>query len=313
MPVEVSIHSDGSRVDVRRPVAARNTLFALLMAVSAVAFWSPLRNLVTLCMGSEEYSYILLIPVMVLGLFYLEQGTVFKHLDYSLAAGALVILAGLSIAGCGAVLSTQFSAESRPSLEILGLVTICIGAFVLCYGTGASRAGLFALLFSLLLVPLPEIVMAKPIAFIQHASAHVTGFLFTLTGVPAFREGLTFSLPRLTFVVATECSGIHSSIALFIASILVGHFYFRPGWKRPLLVLLVFPIISFTNGLRMYVLATLAVYVDMSFFHGNLHHKGGSLFFALALVILAVATKLLRGRWRVRSAALPAKAEAVRV
>jgi hypothetical protein len=61
----------------------------------------------------------------------------------------------------------------------------------------------------------------------------------------------------------------------------------------------------------MFALATLAVYVDMSFFHGNLHHRGGSLFFALALVILAGVTKLLRGRWRLRSAASPAKGEAV--
>lgn len=310
MPLEVSIHADGSRLDVRRPVAARNTLFALLMAASVVAFWAPLRNLLTLCMGSEEYSYILLIPVMVLGLFYLEQRTVFQHLDYSLSAGTVVILGGLLVAGAGAVLSSQFSANSRLSVEILGLVTIWIGSFVLCYGTGAARAGLFALLFSLLLVPLPEIVMAKPIALIQHASANVTGFLFTLTGVPVLREGLTFSLPRLTFVVATECSGIHSSIALFIVSILVGHYYFNPGWKRALVVLLVIPIVSFTNGLRMFALATLAVYVDMSFFFGNLHHKGGSLFFALALLILAAVTKLLRGRWRLGSAVSPPGAEA---
>jgi exosortase len=311
MPVEVSIHSDESRVDVRRRVVARDALFALLMASSAAAFWAPLRSLVTLCMGSEEYSYILLIPVMVLGLFYLEHGTVFKHLDYSVGAGTLVILGGISVAGAGAVLSSQFSANSRLSLEMLGLVIIWIGSFVLCYGMGAARAGLFALLFSLLLVPLPEVVMAQPIALIQHASADVTGLLFLLGGVPVFRDGLTFSLPRLSFVVATECSGIHSSIALFIASILVGHFYFKPGWKRPLLVLLVFPIISFTNGFRMFALATLAVYVNMSFFHGNLHHRGGSLFFVLALVILAVVTKLLRGRWRLRSAASPAKVEAV--
>ena len=302
MPLEASIYADGSRLGVRRPVEARHALFALLMAASAVLFWQPLRSLVNVCTGSEEYSYILLIPVMVLGLFYLEYRTIFKHLRYSMGAGTIVVLGGLLVMGSGALLSNQFSADSRLSTEILGLVTIWIGFFVFCYGPGASRAGLFALLFSALLVPLPESAMAKPIAFIQHASADVTGSLFTLTGVPAFREGLTFSLPRLSFIVDTECSGIHSTIALCIASILVGHFYFKPCWKRPLLVLLVFPIISFTNGFRMFVLATLAVYVDMSFFRGNLHHRGGSLFFALALAILAGVIKLLGGRLRLAKA-----------
>ena len=311
MPVEVSIHADSSRVDVRRPVVARTALFALLMAASVVALRAPLRNLLSLCLSSEEHSYILLIPVLVAGLFYLEKKIIFWRIHYSLGAGALVILTGVSVAAAATVLLDYFSANSRLSLEILGVVTIWIGSFVLCYGTRASRAGLFPLLFSLLLMPLPEIAMAKPIALIQHGSANVTGFLFSLSGVPVFRDGLTFSLPGLTFVVATECSGIHSSIALFIASILVGHFCLDSGWKRALLVLLVIPIVSFTNGLRMFAIATLAAYVDMRFFYGNLHHKGGSLFFALALVILAVVTKLLRGRWRFKSAALPAKAAVV--
>jgi exosortase len=304
MPVEVSTHSDSSHVGFHSPVAARNTLFVLLMAASTSAFLVPLRNLVSLCMGNEEYSYILLIPIMVFGLFYLEHNSVFKHLRYSLGAGALVMSGGLSVAA-GAVLCSQFSPDGRLSLEMLGLVTIWIGAFVLCYGAEASRAGLFAVLFSLLLVPLPQNAMALPIASIQHGSADVAAFLFTLAGVPAFREGLTFSLPHLSFIVATECSGIHSSIALFIATILAGHFYFKPGWKRPLLVLLVFPLISFTNGFRIFALATLAVYVDMSFFNGNLHHRGGSLFFALALLILAGVVKLLGGRLRLAKAISP--------
>jgi exosortase len=251
--------------------------------------------------------------VFALGLFYLEKKIIVRHVHYSPGAGTLVILTGALVAGAGATLSARLSANSWLSVEILGLVTIWIGSFVLCYGTTASRTGLFPLLFSLLLVPLPEIAMAKPIVLIQHGSANVTGFLFSLSGVPVFRDGLTFSLPGLTFVVATECSGIHSSIALFIASILVGHFYLDTRWKRALLVLLVIPIVSFTNGLRMFAIATLAAYVDMRFFYGNLHHRGGSLFFTLALVILAGVTKLLRGRWRLSGAIAHAKAAPVQL
>ena len=93
MPIELSIHADGSRLNVCRRLAARNTVLALLMAASVALFWAPLRNLVTLCMGSEEYSYILLIPIMVLGLFYLEQRTIFKDLHYSVGGGTLLIWA----------------------------------------------------------------------------------------------------------------------------------------------------------------------------------------------------------------------------
>ncbi|MGH9327554.1 MAG: exosortase/archaeosortase family protein [Terriglobia bacterium] len=300
MPIEQRLEeilrAEVERVNVRRHPSPRTILFVSLIAASALAALDPLRRLLLVSMGSDEYSYLVLIPIMVVGLFYLERKKIFQELHYSWGAGLALILVGAGIIGGSIVLSTRLSSATLLFLEVLGLVIVWMDSFILCYGTHTARAGLFALLFILLFVPLPEALLARPIALIQHGSANVTSFLFGLFGVPVFRQGLTFSLPRLTFVVATECSGIHSSTGLFITTLLVGHFYFKPSWAKGLLVLLVFPIISFTNGLRMFVLATLAVYVDMNFFYGNLHKKGGILFFVLALLILALITKLLRGR-----------------
>lgn len=274
--------------------ARRTWLVAAIIAVSAIALLAPLRSLVTVSRGSDEYSYLLLIPVIVVGLFYLERKKIFRRLHYSIALGALIILAGIAAAGYGRTLSVGSGATTRLFIEILGLTSIWMGAFVLSYGTAAARTGLFAVLCTLLFVPLPQALMSAPIALVQHASADVTGALFTLFGVPVFREGLTFNLSRLTFVVARECSGIHSTTALIIAALLAGHFYLRSNWQRVLLVILIFPIVAFTNGLRMFILATLAVYVDLTFFFGKLHHDGGSLFFVLAMIILVLIVKLLR-------------------
>jgi exosortase/archaeosortase family protein len=78
-----------------------------------------------------------------------------------------------------------------------------------------------------------------------------------------------------------------------------------PGWKRLVLVLVVLPIVCCTNGLRMFVLAMLANYVDPAFFYGNLHHHGGIFFFALALLLLALVTRELGGRLAVRARIAP--------
>jgi exosortase len=295
--LEVSVRTDLLHLSFRRLVAPRNALFAALTAASAIVFWTPLGKLLALSMSRDEYSHLILIPPTVLGLFYVEKRRIFQCPRYSIGTGVLTVLVGMLLAGAAA-LSGWLGSDWRLCLEILGLITILIGGFVLCYGTNATRSGIFALLFSLLLVPLPLPVMAQPIGLIQHASAEVTALLFRLSGVPVFREGMTFSMPRLTFVVAEECSGIHSSIALFIGSLLGGHFYLKSAWRKGVLVALVFPIVSFTNGLRMFALATLAVYVDMRFFYGNLHHRGGVIFFSLGLAILALMIKLLRGRAR---------------
>lgn len=294
--IETALPARAARVNVRPVATPRNSLFMLLIAASALLFLTPLRHLLALCMSSEQYSYIPLIPAMAVGLLYLERERIFERVRYSRRAGIMLIALGALAEMAGAVLSARVEIDILLTIEIVGLVTIWIGSFVLCFGTGAARAGAFALHFSLLLVPLPHAVIVKPLEFVQHGSAEITGFLFAITGAPVFREGLTFSLPRLRFIVAAECSGIHSTIALFIASLLAGHFYLSSSWKRVVLVLIVLPIVCFTNGLRMFVLAMLANYVDMAFFTGNLHHRGGVIFFALALVMLGVTVKLLGGR-----------------
>ncbi|MGH9469624.1 MAG: exosortase/archaeosortase family protein [Terriglobia bacterium] len=296
--LEVAIQPEVS--PLRAVVTRRNLIFAAIVGVSLVAFLDPVRRLIALSQTSDEYSYLALIPVIVAGLFYIKRRSVFLEVHYSLRAGIPLIASGAAAGCAGMLLTGGLTPDVSLFFETLGLVLACIGAFVLCYGTAAARRGLFPVLFSLLVVPIPEVLMAKPIALVQHGSADVTAFLFTLTGLPVFRNGLTFSLPRLTFVVATECSGIHSTTALFIASLLAGHFCCKAAWQKGLLVALVLPIICFTNGLRMFILAVLAVYVDRAFFFGNLHKKGGIFFFALALVILAVIIKLLRRPWRGR-------------
>lgn len=292
--VEESARSDAAGFRFQTPWAGRTGILAAIIAASAMAFLTPLRNLVTVSRASADYSYLLLIPVIVVGLFYLERRRIFGRLHYSVGLGALIMAAGIAVAGYGTTLATGPGATIRLFIEILGLAVIWIGAFVLSYGAATARTGIFALLCTLLFVPLPQAQMSGPIAFVQHASADITSFLFALFGVPVFRQGLTFNLTHLTFVVARECSGIHSTTALFICAIVAGHFYLKSNWQRVLLVLLIFPIVSFTNGLRMFILATLAVYVDMAFFFGRLHHEGGSLFFVLGLIIMALIVKLLR-------------------
>ncbi len=299
MPIDqklgISILRHVSRTDFHRLASPKNLLQASLAAVPILVFLAPLENLIALCRSSAEYSYIGLIPLVSLSLFYIERRKIFREVHYSPGLGIFLILAGITVASAGAIYSSRLGSGSELFLKILGFVVIGIGGFALCYGRRASRAGLFALLFTLLLVPLPHVVMAKPLAAIQHGSADVASFLYSLSGIPVLRNGLTFFLPRLTLVVARECSGIHSATALFITTILVGHFALKPAWQKGLLVLMVFPIISFTNGLRVFILSMLGNYVDMGFMHGNLHRKGGIIFFSLALAILALATRLLRG------------------
>lgn len=285
-----------ARVAAGRIAAPRNIVFAALIATPVVALLGPVRDLLALCSQNQEYSYILLVPVFVLGLFWVERRKIFKRVEYAVRPGGLIAVAGAALATASWMLSAPLSVDVRLFLTMLAVVAMWAGAFVLCYGTEAAHAGLFPLSLTLLLVPLPHAVIAMPLRVVQYGSAEVTGFLFTIVGAPVFREGLTYSLSRLTFVVAAECSGIHSTIGLFIASLLAGYFYAPSYWSRVILVLVVLPIVCFTNGLRMFILAMLANYVNPAWFHSNLHERGGILFFLLGLILLGLLTRQLSRR-----------------
>ena len=106
--------------------------------------------------------------------------------------------------------------------------------------------------------------------------------------VPFVRHGVVLQLPRIDIYVAEECSGIRSSLVLILSSLVLGHLYLKSFWSKTLLMLAVVPMTIAKNGLRIFVLSTLGIYVNPSFLSGRLHHQGGFIFFGLAFAGLVV-------------------------
>jgi exosortase len=162
-----------------------------------------------------------------------------------------------------------------------------IGVFVLCYGTRSCSAATFPLLFLLLIAPIPAVVLDKIVLVLQKGSAQMTYALFKLLGVPVLWQGFKFSLPGVEIVIAEECSGIRSSVAFFITSILAGYMFLQSSWRKVCLSFFTVPIVIFKNAVRIVTISWLGVYVDQGFLHGRLHQYGGLPFSLLSLAILA--------------------------
>ena len=89
-------------------------------------------------------------------------------------------------------------------------MTSWIGAVVLCFGRGSVRVLRFPIFFLLWVVPLPEFVLARIVAALQHTSASLTYFMLVSAGVPVWRDGVVLSIPGFSIEVAKECSSIRS-------------------------------------------------------------------------------------------------------
>jgi exosortase len=137
-------------------------------------------------------------------------------------------------------------------------------------------------------------VLDLVIRWLQEGSTDVTCAIFKALGVPVFREGFVLTVPGVAIEVASECSGIRSSMALLITCLLAGYLYLRSGWRILLLVLLVIPLSIIKNGIRIATLTLLSLYVDPSFLRGRLHHDGGFVFFFLALAMIYPIFLLLK-------------------
>ena len=271
----------------------RNVLFLLFCVLAFLMAYPSIKALYS-SSHREYYSHIVLIPLVSIYLIYQNRRGIFSEQKYSLNAGIPLLLVSVLVYFLGRSIETQLNQNDFSSIIATSAVVFINGAFILCYGLRAFKAAMFPFLFLVFVIPIPSTLMDGIIYFLQVGSTEFTNVLFMATGVPFMREGFVFHMPSLSVEVAKQCSGIRSSLALFITALLAGYLFLNTWWKKVILVICIFPIAMFKNGIRIVTLTLLGTYVDPRILQSSLHREGGIPFFILALVLLAPVLYFLR-------------------
>ena len=280
-----------STADKQNALLRRHLAFLLFVAGSIIVFWMPLRKLIEFALAHDYGSHIFFVVPASAYLVYLKRHQIFSTVAGDVLFGSLLFFAGLIswwLAGRNSLQSNSLS------LVILAIVVIWMSGFAFFYGRRAFVIARFPVLFLLLLVPIPEVVIDKIIFLLQAGSANVAYGLLRLFGVPVFKRGFLLQLPTLDIEVARECSGIRSSLALFLTILVVGKLVLRSGWRRLLLTLSILPILILKNGARIVTVSLLSIYVDRALLHGWVHTSGGILFYLMGLFLLIPIIVALR-------------------
>jgi exosortase len=293
------------------PAHLRFTIYTIcLLAANA----GIVRALVAFSQQDVTASHVILVPFVSIALIYANRTPIFSSVTTKLSLGLPIIAAGIALSLVG-----QFAiadALRALSVSVAGLVLSWIGGYVLFYGPAAARAALFPLAFLAFMIPPPEVAIDAATRFLKAGSTEAVAQLFTLTGTPYHRQDFVFSLPGVTIEVADACSGIRSSLALLMTSLIAGYSQLKSPWTKAVLVLAVLPVALLKNAVRIVALTLLAMHVDPSFLTGQLHHEGGVVFFLLALGMMAplfLALQRLETPRSVRvSSSLNASASALR-
>jgi len=285
---------------------AQLRLLVVLSAVLLVCFAKPLLALLNFALHSDLFSYVLLIPFISGYLVWIKRQSL-PSLSKPVRGYALVPFVGGLLAllfWLRGVAGTQNSL----SLATLSLLLLFVAACCFCLNPEMLRALAFPLSLLVFAIPFPVIVVDWIEAFLQYSSASAADLFFTVTGMMFLRSGLVFQLPGIQLKVAPECSGIHSSLVLFITSLVAGQLFLVKVSNRVLLAAAVIPLGILRNAFRIWTIGELCVHVSPDMIDSPIHRRGGPLFFLASLVPLFLLLYYQR-RSESRSRSVPLKSQ----
>lgn len=279
------------------PYLVRWRGFVMAMIILALCFSLPLWNLIKFAAGTDLYSHIFLIPFVSLYLIWIRRKSLPTGSKPPRKLALFFLLVGTLLLGLywfPAHRGAAWAGVDRLALSSFFFLLFSMAVCCWFIGGNTLRAMAFPLAFLIFMVPIPTYLMDRTVTFLQYGSASVAQALFNMAGTPNLREGLIFRLPGMSVEVAPACSGIHSTMVLFITSLVAGYLLLREPWQRGLLTLAVIPLALLRNGFRILTIGELCVHVGPHMIDSPLHRRGGPIFFALSLVPFFLLLYFLR-------------------
>ncbi len=242
-------------------------------------------------MGEGEEGHCLLVPLVVLGLFWWKR----KEL---MAVPLRLWWPGLLMVGMALLLHVFAFLVQQPRLSIVALFGGLYGLMGLAWGPDWLRRSFFP--FFLLLFCIPLGTLAQPITFhLRLLVCKLVDFVGNyLLAIEVERQGtmLINSRGHYQYEVAAACSGMRSLIATLGLATVFAFISFRTWWRRGLVIASAFPLAVLGNLLRMLAIVIAAEIGGQA--AGNKVHDGGPLgVYSLLPYLPAFVGLFLFGHW----------------
>ena len=168
-------------------------------------------------------------------------------------------------------------------------VALLVMAVPAVLGLAVARELMFPLAFLFFMVPFGEFLL--PV--LMEGTADFTVLALAFSGVPVYREGLTFVIPSGIWSVVEACSGVRYLIASFMVGSLFAYLNYTSTKRRLIFcaVSLVLPIVA--NWLRAYFIVMLGHLSGNKLAVGVDHLIYGWVFFGVVITLLFV----IGARW----------------
>src|SRR4029434_10484262 len=113
---------------------ARIVFFGLLLGLTLAVFSTHLLRLVRFGLQEDQYSHIMLVPLISAALFLIERKRIFSHVETRWGLGLGLLFAGIVFSWIGFRHSASLSENDRLAIALFSLGVIFIVALGLCSG-----------------------------------------------------------------------------------------------------------------------------------------------------------------------------------
>ncbi|MDB4476067.1 exosortase A [bacterium] len=264
-----------SRFIAEYKAAPQLTPLVIILLLIPVAFLSTTVSMVEIWLNNETFTHGFLILPISLWLIWGERERIAGIPLKQDARALFFLLPALALW----ILATLIDVAVIQQITMVAILPISVW---LLLGYRLALALLFPLMYLFFAVPLGQSLIPPMMEF----TADFTVYMVQLSGVPIFRDGLSFQLPSGNWSVVEECSGVRYLIASAALGTIYAYITYRSMPKRVFFIIasLIVPIVA--NGLRAYGIVMIGHLSGMQYAVGADHLLYGWVFFGVVIFVL---------------------------
>ncbi len=259
-----------------------STLLAggIVLAAFLWSYWPTVLDLMTVWMGSDEYSSGMLVPALAGYVIWSRRqefgGT---ELRSAIVWGGVVFLVAQAIRGMGLYYMFQSAERLSLILSLTAMILLLMGWRYLLKLTPV-------LLFLCLMLPWPNRIQAALALPLQQWATGSAVFCLELAGWSVLRDGNVIHIGNASVAVAEACNGLRMITAFFVISALVVLLTRREWWVKAVVLVSSLPIALLCNTLRLTVTAVCFTIIEGETWEQRFHDWGGYAMMPLALAMV---------------------------
>lgn len=252
-----------------------------------LSFGKFLQDLVKAWFQNEEFSYGVLIPVIVAVLIWSRRDRLREELNGSWARGLWI-----TAAGCGLQILASMSGSFL--LSGIALTATIMGVVGFLWGRKLLQNTFAPLLLLILMVPLPSYAVGELSWHLQSSASSISAGTLGLLGVPVYQDGNLLRLSNYVLEVKQACSGSRSIFALLALACVLGVGSERKLWVRGLLIVAAPVLAVGANVVRIVGTGLIASKWGDLAANESLHAAWGVVVFLIAVMGLLGLQRLVR-------------------